>query len=248
MLFIALLLSLIGDSHSAVVGNLAARNSLISSSSLTSAFKNMQQMMMTTYIQGLVQSEATRMITARLSTHFFAAACVRDYSAICPTKWQENTAEASCSPPESYHGPCASDELSVGKEASIEKKMEISIRCQVEWPCRTCSLDFESCPLGWTRTDKNKMILGKGVDFRDSTYYPVNDIRNKSSFVETAPENSTATSFSCTAPVDYPGSCDRQVSFANASDKTKAKWATRCDAKWPCEPVKVKPPTQPPTP
>ena len=149
-----------------------------------------EQDLMNTNQESLMVAVA-RIVNLRMRTHFYAGACIRNYSTLCPVGWVELRG-AKCGPPGDYQGSCR--QFPVTPISSVEAKMQAAIKCGVEWPCQTCRLNFKKCPVGW---------------------HAVNGLV-------------------CKAPRTYDGMCDKVIDFADTSDETRARWAARCDAKWPC--------------
>ena len=128
--------------------------------------------------------ELTRIVNLRLAQHFFAGACIRDYSSPCPMGWDGGEgAEADkkkttvqCIAPYEYTGPCKGESLEVAVNSAPERKAEISLNCLVEWPCKVCKKRYDTCPQEWTavqsRCTASRQYDGvceKTVDFTGMT-------------------------------------------------------------------------------
>ena len=105
-------------------------------------------------LRSQLRNLTTQLVQYRLDKHFFGGSCIRNHTTTCPKGWNENEGGVGCLPPADYAGPCLDANVEFSNFATPETKMEISRRCRVEWPCKACVLDFETCPLSW-KADPN---------------------------------------------------------------------------------------------
>jgi len=179
-----------------------------------------------------------------------ALTCLPDVNS-CPRGWDLQGTLCTSS---SYQGKC---KPSVSLfEMTTEEKLAFARYCKVEFQCQgSCPQDLMSaCPSLWTQigeelceapsnyvgscasrvdthgmTSEDKISFGSKCGARWPCAPPPAHI-----YSETCPEGwSLNSGLTCTAPVDYQGSCGRSANLSGLSTLDKQRFEAACGVSWP---------------
>ncbi|CDU18226.1 CPW-WPC family protein [Plasmodium yoelii] len=187
--------------------------------------------------------------------------CLRDYSKICPSVW-EQISETQCMSPKNYSGPCS--HIMTFEPKTAKEKSVIARDCNVSWSClnESCGNDerdySKKCPENWIYSGKCEAPenyaggCSKSVDFDAFTQNEKEEFSSACKVVWPCKEQSCEKDYSIVCPKGWSYNADKDICniaeefkgliseedaeiISHMTYQQRAEFSSKYGIGWPCK-------------